>query len=86
MEHRYNAFHDRRAGRACHVVTKERRFSRTQTMVSKFCSSCGYCFGDEEHREMPFPGVLGKVKIPNYCPNCGAKVVDEWYLMTSAAR
>lgn len=68
---------NRRAERTCHVVTKEKRFSQTQTLMSKSCSACGYVFGDEEHRELPIPMVLGKVEIPNYCKNCGAKVVDE---------
>lgn len=67
--------------RTCHVVATERKVSQTQTMVSKSCSFCGHVFGSEEHR--PFlPGagdeiVLDEVSIPNYCPNCGAKVVDE---------
>lgn len=64
----------------CHVVTTERRVSQTQTMVTKSCSCCGHVFGSEEHR--PFlPGldeeiVLDEVRIPNYCQNCGAKVVN----------
>lgn len=67
--------------RTCHVVATERKVSQTQTMVSKSCSFCGHVFGSEEHR--PFlPGagdeiVLYEVSIPNYCPNCGAKVVGE---------
>lgn len=63
--------------RKSRVVTRERRFSQTQTLVSKSCYSCGYVFGDEEHRELPFPGVLGKVEIPNYCPSCGALIEKE---------
>lgn len=70
--------------KVCHVVTTERKVSQTQTMVSKSCSCCGYVFGSEEHRPL-LPGlgnleqkiVLGGVLIPNYCPFCGAKVVDE---------
>lgn len=67
--------------RTCHVVATERKVSQTQTMVSKSCSFCGHVFGSEEHR--PFlPGagdeiVLYEVSIPNYCPNCGAKVVGD---------
>lgn len=60
--------------RTCHVVTSSRRVSQTQTYVTKSCSRCGHAFWYEEHREMPFPGVLGDVEIPNYCPNCGALV------------
>lgn len=66
---------NRRAERTCRVVAKERRFSQTQTLVSKSCSACGYTFGDEEHRDLPVPTVLGEVEIPNYCKNCGAKVM-----------
>lgn len=67
--------------RTCHVVVKERKISRTQTLVTKSCSRCGYAFGDEERRPV-LPGlddeiVIYKVRIPNYCPECGAKVVDE---------
>lgn len=67
--------------RTCHVVVKERKISRTQTLVTKSCSQCGYAFGDEERRPM-LPGlddeiVINRVRIPNYCHNCGAKVVVE---------
>ena len=67
--------------RTCHVVVKERKISRTQTLVTKSCSQCGYAFGDEERRPM-LPGlddeiVIYKVRIPNYCQSCGARVVVE---------
>ena len=72
---------NRRSERTCRVVTKERRFSQTQTLVTKSCSACGYAFGDEEKRPI-LPGldetmVLNPVNVPNYCPHCGARVVDE---------
>lgn len=28
-----------------------------------------------EHRDLPVPTALGEVEIPNYCKNCGAKVM-----------
>lgn len=67
--------------RTCNVVTSDRRVSQMQTLVTKSCSCCNHIFGSEEHR--PFlPGaddeiVLDEVRIPKFCPNCGAKVVDE---------
>ena len=67
--------------RTCRVVTKERRFSQTQTLVTKSCSACGYVFGDEEVRPI-LPGmdetmVLNEVVVPRYCPQCGARVVSK---------
>ena len=71
---------NRRAERTCRVATKERRFSQTQTLVTKSCSACGYAFGDEERRPI-LPGldetmVLDPVHVPSYCPHCGARVVE----------
>lgn len=48
--------------------------------VSKRCSECGHVFGSVEIRPL-LPGLgemieIGSVDIPNYCPNCGAKVVQ----------
>ncbi len=67
--------------RTTRIVTKERRSSQTQTIVSKSCSACGRAFGDEERRPI-LPGldetmVLNPVDVPNYCPNCGARVIKE---------
>lgn len=67
--------------RTTRVVTKERRFSQTQTIVSKSCSACGYVFGDEEVRPI-LPGldktmVLNPADVPNYCPSCGALIEKE---------
>lgn len=67
--------------RTCQVVTRVRTFSQTQDMHVKSCSACGYVFGSEEHIQL-LPGLgervaVDLVAIPNYCPNCGAKVVRQ---------
>lgn len=67
--------------RTCRVVTDKNTVSQTQEAHTKYCSECSYVFGREQHRQL-LPGldeefVLHAVQIPNYCPNCGAKVVEE---------
>lgn len=67
--------------RTCRVVVKERRFSKTQMLVTKSCSACGYVFGDEEVRPI-LPGldetmVLDAVAVPSFCPYCGARIIKE---------
>lgn len=65
----------------CRVVTDKNTVSQTQEVHTKYCSKCSYVFGREQHRQL-LPGldeefVLHAVQIPDYCPNCGAKVVEE---------
>lgn len=67
--------------RTCRVVTDKNAVSQTQEVHTKHCSECSYVFGREQHRQL-LPGldeafVLHAVQIPDYCPNCGAKVVAE---------
>lgn len=67
--------------RTCRVVTDKNTVSQTQDVHTKCCSECSYVFGREQHRQL-LPGldeefVLHAVQIPDYCPNCGAKVVEE---------
>lgn len=67
--------------RTCRVVTDKNAVSQTQEVHTKYCSKCSYVFGREQHRPL-LPGldeeiVLHAVQIPDYCPNCGAKVVAE---------
>lgn len=67
--------------RTCRVVTDIRALSQTQDMHTKSCSACGYVFGSEVHTQL-LPGLgervaVDPVVIPNYCPNCGAKVIQE---------
>lgn len=67
--------------RTCRVVTEVRALSLTQDMHTKSCSACGYVFGSEVHTQL-LPGLgervaVDPVVIPNYCPNCGARVIQE---------
>ncbi len=67
--------------RTCRVVTDKNAVSQTQEVHTKYCSRCSYVFGREQHRQL-LPGldeefVLHAVQIPDYCPNCGAKVVEK---------
>lgn len=67
--------------RTCRVVTDKNAVSQTQEVHTKHCSECSYVFGREQHRQL-LPGldeefVLHAVQIPDYCPNCGAKVVEK---------
>lgn len=66
--------------RTCRVVTDKNTVSQTQEVHTKYCSECSYVFGREQHRPL-LPGldeefVLHAVQIPDYCPNCGAKVTE----------
>lgn len=66
---------NRRAERTCRVEAEKLKLSHTQTALIKSCSECGHEFGAETHYEGMFDGmVLHEVELPNYCPNCGARV------------
>ena len=62
-----------RAERTCRIVGEWESFTQTQDLRFPSCSECGYNFGREE-RLGDF--IRERCEIPNYCPNCGAKVVD----------
>lgn len=68
---------NRRAERTCRVEVERRKLSQTQTAVVKTCSGCGFEFGVEKENTLPFEVTLNVVVPPNYCPNCGAKVLGE---------
>ena len=69
---------NRRAERTCRVEEDTKRASQTQLVVTKSCSECGHCFGAETHYERIFEGlVLNEIELPRYCPNCGARVIEE---------
>ena len=64
--------------RTCRVEEDTKRASQTQLVVTKSCSECGHCFGAETHYERMFEGmVLNEIELPRYCPNCGARVIEE---------
>lgn len=53
------------------------RFSKTQEHVTYHCE-CGHELGGYMTAELPFPHIYNEDKLPNYCPNCGARIeVDE---------
>ena len=53
------------------------RFSKTQEHVTYYCE-CGHELGGYMTAEFPFPHTYNEDKLPNYCPNCGARIeVDE---------
>lgn len=66
-----------RAKRTCNVVFRSHELSQTQTALVKSCSLCGFEFGTEIKNTFPFEVTINSISIPNYCPNCGAKVVKE---------
>ena len=69
---------NRRAERTARVKEDTKRASQTQLVVTKSCSECGHCFGAETHYERMFEGmVLNEIELPSYCPNCGARVIEE---------
>ena len=59
----------------CDAEVEVVEFSQMQEIHRFTCSECGESFGAEEHNGL-FGLVLNKVKLPNYCPNCGRRVVD----------
>ena len=68
---------NRRAERTCRVEVERRKLSQTQTAVVKTCSECGFEFGVEKENAFPFEVTLNVVVPPSYCPNCGARIVEE---------
>lgn len=48
--------------------------TQTQEFWRCECGNCGECFGVESRESFPLKMTVGKVDIPNYCPNCGKRV------------
>lgn len=63
--------------RTCNVIFRSHELSQTQTALVKSCSGCGFEFGTEIKNTFPFEVTINSIYIPNYCPNCGAKVIEE---------
>lgn len=51
------------------------RFSKTQEYVTYHCE-CGHELGGYMTAELPFPHTYNEDELPNYCPNCGRRVVQ----------
>lgn len=51
--------------------------TQTQEFWRCECGNCGHEFGVETRESFPLKMTIGKVDVPNYCPNCGARVVSE---------
>lgn len=52
------------------------RFSKTQECVTYHCE-CGHELGGYMTAELPFPHIYNEDELPNFCPNCGRRVVSE---------
>ncbi len=63
--------------RTCNVTFRSHELSQTQTALVKSCSGCGFEFGTEIKNTFPFEVTINSISIPNYCPFCGAKVIEE---------
>lgn len=63
--------------RTCRISVEKRKVSQTQTAVVKSCSECGFEYGVETENSFPFEVTIGAVEPPNFCPNCGARVIEE---------
>lgn len=45
--------------------------TQTQEFWMCSCAECGHEFGIESRESFPFKMTVGKVKVPNFCPDCG---------------
>lgn len=64
-----------RAERTCKVRGEWRAISQTQEARDRVCE-CGHEFGVDRRDHFPFE-LERLCEMPNFCPNCGAKVVGE---------
>ena len=63
-----------RYGRTCEVIGEWGQVSQTQEFRTESCSKCGHEFGVSRRDHWPFE-VEQLVELPNYCPDCGCRVV-----------
>ena len=61
--------------RTCRPSGEWKSISQTQEVRHVSCSECGHEFGMERRYTIPFERTL-LVELPNFCPNCGAEVMD----------
>ena len=64
-----------RAERTCKPYGEWERVSQTQEVRHIYCG-CGEYLGMDRRNSFPFE-IEYKADLPNYCPNCGCKVVGE---------
>lgn len=64
-----------RAERTCKPYGEWERVSQTQEIRHIYCD-CGEYLGMDRRNSLPFE-IEYKADMPNYCPNCGCKVVVE---------
>lgn len=64
-----------RAERTCEPKWTLQGETQTQEFWRCECGNCGHEFGVEDRSSFPFKMTIDKVEIPNFCPNCGARVV-----------
>lgn len=62
-----------RAERTCKPHGEWERVSQTQEIRHIYCD-CGEYLGMDRRNSLPF-GIECKADMPNYCPQCGAKVI-----------
>ena len=63
-----------RAERTCKPQGEWERVSQTQEIRHIYCE-CGEYFGADERDSFPF-AIETKAYLPNYCPMCGAKIIE----------
>lgn len=63
-----------RTERTCKPQGEWERVSQTQEIRHIYCE-CGEYFGADERDSFPF-AIETKAYLPNYCQNCGAKVIE----------
>ena len=60
----------------CKPIGEWRKTSQTQEVRERVCGCCGEEFGMDRRNGFPIP-LESLCELPNYCPNCGTKVVKE---------